>query len=699
MSQSLDAGTPPSAPASLLDAVIALDVALERRLLYPGAHPYVGASRSTYTQAWAQALAELGAVRLWIGAGKMGWGADDALELPGARVETLGRLLHSLHVTSITVDVDAGSEDILALLDLVHALRAEPSPFQALQRWTKEGGARSVHVAALDMDGVRYSDRRTDSPSDETRQGLQRYLADAEQDPARVAEQLMETWKDQETLGLAAARAELLQRLEHVAPGAERELSERIIRLLAALPESIRADLLRIRTPSGSSMLARLVRPLPLRDALTALLELGQVNGSVPKGTTAILTQILHCLPDGPTLADGIVAPGEENVDAARVASALEAMFANRAERDFNPEDYQRRLDELARQENLTVDRSTHRTQALEDAAGLAAQTGGIAALTFADALPDEERPLLERLDRSLPALLDRKRSDLLALASRAIRARGAEKSNAGGTFATRLAASLPALLSLDGEPGGRDDVRAILALVPGDVVAKEALQQLLAARPGQDVELLRALLLDCDGRMLAGLLTESIEKAPERIARIRSLLRDARSAEVRKLLERLQHHADRRVRTTALAVLVERDGAAQHLDTLTDAVASPDLEFARWALQCLASSSEKAEDVTDFLGWMLEAQAGRLSTDVSWRIASLLLQRGTPGIRRAAAAALVLCGSVSLRNARLARRLVGGLETHREDPEVARVIRRFQWSLVRWLSLLPEWESGARRG
>jgi hypothetical protein len=340
VSQSLDAGSP---PVSLLDAVIALDVALERRLLYPDAHPYVGASRKAYARAWADALAELGAIRLWIGSEKMGWGAEETQELPGMRVETLGRLLHSLHVTAVTVDVDAKSEDLLALLDLVHALRTDSRPFQAIQRWTKDAGVKSVHVTALDMDDMRYTDRRAEGPPDATRAGLQRYLTDNAQDPARAAEELLKIWKDQEAVGLAAARAELLQRLDHVEPGAERELSERIIHLLSALPESVRADLLRIRTPSGASMLARLVRPLPLRDALTALLELGQVNGSVPKGTTAILTQILHCLPDGPAVAGQIAVPGEENVDATKVAAALEGMFANRAEQDYNPEDYQRR--------------------------------------------------------------------------------------------------------------------------------------------------------------------------------------------------------------------------------------------------------------------------------------------------------------------------------------------------------------------
>ena len=695
MSQSLDAGTP---PVSLVDAVIALDVALERRLLYPDAHPYVGASRDAYVRAWTDALAELGAIRLWVGSGRIGWGADAAQELPGLRVETLGRLLHSLHVTAVAVDVEASGADMLALLDLVHVLRTAARPFQAIQRWTKEA-ERSVHVTALDMDDVRYTDRRAEGSPEETRAGLQRYLSDAKQDPVRTAEELLKAWKDQEALGLAAARAELLKTLENVEPGAERELSERIIHLLSALPESVRADLLRIRTPSGSSMLARLVRPLPLRDALTALLELGQANGSVPKGTTTILTQILHCLPDGPALAEQIAVPGEENVDAARVAAALEAMFANKADREYNPEDYQRRLDELARQENLAIDRSTPRTQALDDAAGLAAHAGGIAALTLLEAQPSEERPLVERLDRALPALIERKRSDLLAVGAYALRRRGAEKSDAGRTLASHVAASLPALLGLGGTRASRDDVRTVLRLVPGDAVAREALQQLLAARPGQDAELLRELVLDSDGRALAGLLTEIIEKSPERVARVRSVLRHARSPDVKKLLEKWQHHADRRVRTTVLAVLVERDGPAKHLEPLTEAVASPDRELARWALQTLASATEKADDVTDFLGWILETQASRLSTEVSSRVTSLLLQRGTSGIHRVAAATLKLCLSVRLRNARLARHLATGLEPHRADPEAARALRRFRWSLTRLLSHIPEWEFGARRG
>ena len=176
-------------------------------------------------------------------------------------------------------------------------------------------------------------------------------------------------------------------------------------------------------------------------------------------------------------------------------------------------------------------------------------------------------------------------------------------------------------------------------------------------------------------------------------------ILRDARSAEVRKLLERWQHHTDRRVRMTVLAILVERDGAARYLEALTDAVASPDFDVARWALQCLASSTEKAEDVTDFLGWILESQSGRLSSEVASRIATLLLQRGKPGIHRAAAATLTLCQSARLRNARLARRLATGLEAHRQDPEAARAIRRFRWSLARLLSHLPAWDLGGRRG
>jgi hypothetical protein len=302
-------------------------------------HPYVGASREAVERGWAAALAELGAIRLWIAPSKMGWGQGEVLELPGPRVEALGRLLHSMHVTSVTVDLDAKGNDVLALLDLVHALRTDPRPFDSIQRWVKEANVPSIHIVALDMDDLRYSDHRDKTPSGETWVGLHQYLAGSDADPERVAEELMKTWKDQELLGLSAVRAELLHRLERVKPGEERELSERIVRLLAALPDTVRADLLRIRTPSGSSMLARLVRPLPLRDALTALLELGQVKGALPKGTTAILTQILHCLPDGPAVANAITSPDQDEVDVARVSSALEAMFANRAEREYNPED------------------------------------------------------------------------------------------------------------------------------------------------------------------------------------------------------------------------------------------------------------------------------------------------------------------------------------------------------------------------
>jgi hypothetical protein len=76
---SLDAGPPRSAPAPLLDAVLALDVALERRQLYPDAHPIVGASRDAYARAWAATLADLGTTRVWIGpAGPARWAGGPA---------------------------------------------------------------------------------------------------------------------------------------------------------------------------------------------------------------------------------------------------------------------------------------------------------------------------------------------------------------------------------------------------------------------------------------------------------------------------------------------------------------------------------------------------------------------------------------------------------------------------------------------
>ena len=697
MPRSLDAGTPRSAPASLLDAISALETALERRLLYPDAHPIVGASREAYARAWAATVAELGTTQVSIGPDRMGWGEGAGHELPGPRVGTLARLLHSLHMTAFTVTAEARDEDLLALLDLIHDVRSDPRPFQAIQRWTKESGVHAVHVAALDMDDVRYTDRRADAPSGDASAGLQRYLTGPGEDPTRIAQELMEAWRGREALGLTAVRTELLQRVERVNPGEERELSDRIMRLLAAFPEAVRADLLRIHTPEGSSMFARLLRPLPPRDALTTLLELGQLKGALPRGTTAILTQILHCLPDGDAVADDITARGDD-VDAGTVAAALESMFANRADTEYNPEDYQQRLDELARQESLEGSGPSARSLALEDAAGLAVAVGGIACLTLTEAPADEERPLLERVDRTLPALLDRRRTDLVAVAARALRSRAADTSPAGQAFVAQVLGGLDKLLTSGAaSPEARDDVRAILALLPPEKVAHEAMRQLLAGGSEADADLLRALLLDVDGKLLARLLTETVEKTPQRIARVRAVLRDGKSTEVHDLLDRLQSHADRRIRTTALAVLVERDGASDHLDALTAALAGPDLELARWALQCLASSSENAEDVTGFLGWMLEKPRS-LSADISGRIAGLLLQRGDAGIRRAAAALTVLGRSPQPANARLARRLAASLARHTGDVDVQRALGRWRRSPARWLGWIAEAFSGSRR-
>jgi len=696
VSHSLDAGTPHAAPASLLDAILALDVALERRLLYPDAHPMVGASREAYARAWAAALAEAGAVRVRIGPGRMGQGEGDGNELPGPRVEAMARMLHALHVTAITVQADATHDDVLALLDLVHTLRSAPRPFEAIRQWTAESGVTAVQVTALDMDHLRYTDRREDAPAESTWKGLQQYLAAPDHDPARAAQELMDSWKGREAMGLAAARAELMQRLENAPPGEEGALSERILKLLAAFPEAVRADLLRIRTPEGSSMLARLVRPLPPRDALTTLLEVGQVQGALPRGTTAILTQILHCLPDGDAMAGELEASASD-ADAAEVAAALQSMFAKRADAEFNPEDYQRRLDELARQENLPGAGSPERMQALEDAAGLAAAVGGIAALTLDGADAEEVPHVLERIERALPGMLERRRTDLVAVAARAVKANDLAASAHGAAFVQRIAAQLEPLLACGAESAReREDMRAILALLPADTVSREALRLLLAGAPDKDADFLRALLLDADGKPLAALLADTVEKSPERIARVRTLLRDGRSAEVRGLVERLQHHADRRLRTTALAVLVERDGAAEHLDALTEAVTGTDPEQARWALQTLASSSDDADDVTGFLGWLLEKRKN-LSPDITARIAALLLQRGEAGVRRAAAALSVVCGSPAPPRARLARRLAASLAKHADDAEVRRALGRWRRSPARLLGWIGELAGGSR--
>lgn len=696
MSHSLDAGAPHAAPASLLDAILALDVALERRLLYPDAHPMVGASREAYARAWAAALAETGGTRVWIGPGRMGQGEGDGNELPGPRVEAMARMLHALHVTAITVQADATDDDVLALLDLVHALRSAPRPFEAIRQWTAESGVTAVQVTALDMDHLRYTDRREDAPAESTWKGLQQYLATPDDDPARAAQELMDSWKGREAMGLAAARAELMQRLENAPPGEEGALSERILKLLAAFPEAVRADLLRIRTPEGSSMLARLVRPLPPRDALTTLLEVGQVQGALPRGTTAILTQILHCLPDGDAVAGGIEASASD-ANAAEVAAALQSMFAKRSDAEFNPEDYQRRLDELARQENLEGTGPSERTQALEDAAGLAASVGGIAALTLDGASEEEAPHLLARLDHALPGMLERRRTDLVAVAARAVRSRDLAGSPHGASFVKRIAGQLESLVTLGASAAKpREDVRAILALLPQDTVSRDSLRLLLAGAADREADFLRGLLLDADGKSLATLLADTVEKAPERIGRVRTLLRDGRSNEVRALVDRLRLHADRRLRTTALAVLVERDGAAEHLDALTEAVTGADVEQARWALQCLASSSEDAEDVNGFLGWLLEKRKN-LSADITSRIAALLLQRGEAGIRRAAAALAVVCGSPAPARARLARRLAASLEKHKADAEVRRALGRWRRSPARWLGWIGELTGGSR--
>lgn len=694
MAESLDAGLPHSAPASLQDAILALDTALERRLRYPDAHPVVGASRDAFVRAWEQVLGELGTTSVSVAADRLGWGEPGGPVLPGVRPRALARLLHSMHMTALTVQAEASDKELLALLDLVHGLRNDARPFQAIQTWTRDSGVRAVRVTALDMDDLTYTDRRLKAPPEDSAGRLQRYLAEPAEDAATAAREILENWRGREMLGLAAVRAELLQRLQSAKPGEERALSERILKLLAAFPEPVRADLLRIHTPDGTSMFAQLVRPLPPRDALTALLELGRLDGRLPRGTTAILTQILHCLPDG----DRVAADIAEDADAGTVAAALQSMFANRAENEYNPEDYQQRLDELARQENLRGSEPSARTRVLEDAPGLAAAAGAIAAVTLDGAAADEEGPMLERLDRALPALLERRRTDLVAIAARAVRARDAAARREGAALATRIAGSLPALLAATSTSAqARADLRDILALLPADKVAHEAMRQLLAGGTEPHADLLRSLLLDADGKVLASLLATTVEKMPERIARVRALLRDGRSPEVRALLDRLKNHADRRIRTTALAVLVERDGASEHHEALTGAVTGPDADHARWALQCLAGASNDEGEVTGFLGWLLEKQRG-LSSDIRGRIIASLLERGEAGRHRAAAALIAVSASPGAASARLGRRLVAQLGKHGTDPEVARAIRCWQRSPARWLGGLADLWSGGRR-
>src|SRR5262249_46245067 len=163
-------------------------------------------------------------------------------------------------------------------------------------------------------------------------------------------------------------------------------------------------------------------------------------------------------------IASALDTPDGAPVDAASVAAALEKMFANRAEREFNPADYQRRLDELARQANLAVDRSSGRADVLEDENLLTAQVGGIAALALEEAAPEEERPLVDRVVRALPELLERGHASALAAAVRGLRARGTETTDTGKMFATHLTKELPRLVAIGvGRAGARDDVRAAL--------------------------------------------------------------------------------------------------------------------------------------------------------------------------------------------------------------------------------------------
>jgi hypothetical protein len=159
-----------------------------------------------------------------------------------------------------------------------------------------------------------------------------------------------------------------------------------------------------------------------------------------------------------------------------------------------------------------------------------------------------------------------------------------------------------------------------------------------------------------------------------------------------------MQHHPDRRVRTTALAVLVERDGVATHAVALTEALGGTDREVARWALQTLASREHDGDDVAETLALILETRARRLPPEISASIADLLLQR-EGAARHAASALSILCRSPRPALARIARRLAAGLRARAEDLEVQRALRRWRRSPARWLSLLPAAWTGGRRG
>jgi hypothetical protein len=691
----------PTAPAPMLDAVLALDLALERRLLYPETHPIVRASRDTYVRAWRTAQQTAGKMTFWIGPDRIGWGPAETQAMVGPRFEAIGRLLHSMHVASISVAADASGDEVLDLLDLVHSLRGDPRPFDTIRRWERESEDRRIQVAVLDVDGLEYSDHRPRTPTGEVWAGYLRYVNGKQEDPEQVARSITEMIEEQGPLGLGAVRASIMESLDRADPGREREVSKRIVRMLAALPDALRGEVLRIGSPASSAMLARLVRPLGARDAVGALLLVGSSTTEIPKATASILSHILRCLPEGETLARDVLGGlNDEPSDVAEVAEALQTVLAKRTDNDFNPADYQQRLDELVRQENLSVDRSSQRADALEDPSTIGTQVGGIAAMSLADALPDEVPALIAAIDRSLAALLDGERLDLLSVAARSILLRCSPDSDPVRSLADRLTANLARLIGLGtAEPSRRDELRSLLALVQPQTVAKEALRLLLDGNRRDDGQALRSVLLDLDGPVLAAAISSALEKAPDKSVRVRLLLRDARSTEVRSLVDRWKGHANHNIRLSAILVVVERDGVARQLEALQRALFDTDPEIRRWALQRLASSPIVSDDVTTTLQDLLAWGGARLPEEISLRLAEMLFRRGKEGARLVAGAVDAMRSRRSARSARLARKLVSMLQPYRKEPDVERVLRRWRWSLANLLGRMPPWIAGKNHG
>lgn len=692
MPEPTDAGTPVAAPAALLDAILAFDLALEHSQLYPASHPLVGSSRDACAAAGERARAALGRIELRVGPASLGWRAGETHDLPGPRCETLGRLLHAMQIVAVTVEAEAEGRDWLSLLDLVNSLRGDAHPVATIRRWEQEAGTRRVAVATIDVAGLQYADRRPGaSGGGDTWAGLNRYLAGSETDPALAARHVSGIVADPERSGVGAVRAEIVTRLDRVDAAGDAALCDRIVRLLAALPEPLRAELLRVATGEGSGLLARLVRPLPVREALSTILQLGQVQGELPRGTSAILTQILHCLPDGTSVAEAALGAEDEPVDVASVARALETMFAKRSDEDFTQADYQRRLDELARQENLIVDRSPDRASVLEDAALLAGQAGGIAALTLAEATAEEAPAIVERIDRSLARLLAAGRLDLLAVAARALAEPAWRESAAARSLLDHVVAELGRVFELGtaSERAG-DDLRSIVLLLPPEAVGRAALERILV---GGETAPFERMLRDLEGRQLAGLLRETLEASPRGIGRLRGVLRDAESPEVQALVDELTAHADRTVRAAALAAVVDREGAERHLDMLEEAVLDPDPDNARWALRRLAAIRGGDVDGVARLVHVLRTRGPAVPRETSSRIAALLLRHGEDGVRGVTGVVDALRGVWSLRAAGLARRLAGQLAAHRGDPGVDETLRRWNRSLGRVLAWIPRRE------